>query len=622
MPLIWVLPNLLIMDKKIYTALGMVLLLASSFDAQLAKAQALKSQVALTDLSAFAAPPKNWEIDGGVHADLEKANTFALTKGAGILVNTVDEKNPGHDLYFNLQHGDIDLEMDYTMAKGANSGIYLQGRYEIQLLDSWGTVNPKSSDNGGIYERWDDSKPDGMKGYEGHAPRQNASRAPGLWQHIRISFQAPKFDDKGMKIANAKVLYIWLNGVLIQENVELSGPTRGAYDNKESALGPIRLQGDHGAVAFKNISYTNFNKLHPTVSDLKYTVYKGNFAEEPDYKTLKAEAQGVTPMLTSNEVKLANEFLLKYTGTIHVNEAGEYAFKLSVPGGKGALRINGAPAVTASGFRGSGTVQLPAGDLPFEIFYIKNVDWAKAALGLTVSGPGVREYLLSDANVSSNDAVDPILINATENVILRSFSDLPGGIRVTHGIGVGSIEQLHYTYDADKGMIVQIWRGGFLDATPMWHERGDGSSKPAGSVQYFGKPAPGIAKLATADAAWPADTNGTAYKPKGYTLDADGRPTFKYVLYGAGVSDASTVMPGAQGLHREVNISAPVAGLTMRLAQGNHIEMLKNGLYTIDDQYYIRLEEGGEGKPFVRTSGGMQELIIPVIQKLTYSIIF
>jgi hypothetical protein len=65
MPLIWVLPNLLIMDKKIYTALGMVLLLASSFDAQLAKAQALKSQVALTDLSAFAAPPKNWEIDGG-----------------------------------------------------------------------------------------------------------------------------------------------------------------------------------------------------------------------------------------------------------------------------------------------------------------------------------------------------------------------------------------------------------------------------------------------------------------------------------------------------------------------------------------------------------------------------
>jgi hypothetical protein len=610
------------MNKINYTAIGTTLLFSLILQAGPASAQSLATQVPLTGLSAFANPPKNWEIEGGIHADLDKTNAFTLTKGAGILVNTVDEKNPGHDLYFNLQHGDIDLEMDYTMAKGANSGIYLQGRYEIQLLDSWGTVNPKSSDNGGIYERWDDSKPDGMKGYEGHAPRQNASRAPGLWQHIRISFQAPKFDEKGLKIANAKVLYIWLNGVLIQENVELSGPTRGAYDTKESALGPLRLQGDHGAVAFKNISYTNFDKAHPTVSDLKYTVYKGNFPVEPDYKTLKAEAQGVTPVLTSNEVKLANEFLLKYTGTIHINEAGAYTFKLSVPGGKGGLKVNGAPAVTASGFRGTGTVTLPAGDLPFEIFYTKNVDWAKAALGLTVSGPGVREYLLSDANVSSNDAVDPILINATENVILRSFSDLPGGVRVTHGIGVGSTEQLHYTYDADKGMIVQIWRGGFLDATPMWHERGDGSSKPAGSVQYFGKPAPGIAKLAADDAAWPADTNGTNYKPKGYTLDADGRPTFKYTLYGAAVSDASMVIPGGQGLRREMNVTGSVDGLVMRLAQGSKIEMLKNGLYSVDEQYYIRLDEGTTYKPTVRSSGGMQELIIPVKQKLTYSIIF
>jgi hypothetical protein len=316
----------MMMNKKIYTALGMALLLLGTAGMRQANAQALKSQVSLTDLSAFAAAPKNWQLAATVHADMDKVNEFALTQGNGILVNKVDDKNPGHDLYFTLQHGDIDLEMDYMVAKGANSGIYLQGRYEIQLLDSWGTVNPKSSDNGGIYERWDDAKPDGMKGYEGHAPRQNASRAPGLWQHIRISFQAPKFDDKGVKISNAKILYVWLNGVLIQENVELSGPTRGAFDATESAIGPLRLQGDHGAVAFKNISYTNFNKPHPTVANLKYTVYKGNFNAEPDYETLKPVAEGVPPMLTSNEVKPANEFLLKYTGTIHVYEAGEYTF--------------------------------------------------------------------------------------------------------------------------------------------------------------------------------------------------------------------------------------------------------------------------------------------------------
>ena len=611
-----------IMNNKISTATALALALVCIFSVRTAKAQMLSDKVPLNDLSAFAAPPKNWEIAGNVHADMEKTNYFSLTRGVGVLVNTVDEKNPGHDLYFNLQHGDIDVDMDYAMAKGANSGIYLQGRYKIQLLDSWGTVNPKSSDNGGIYERWDESKPDGMKGYEGHSPRQNVSRAPGLWQHIHISFQAPKFDDKGLKISNAKVLSIWLNGVMIQDNVELSGPTRGAYDNKESALGPLRLQGDHGAVAFKNITYTNFNKPHPVVAGLKYVVYKGNFNSEPDYKTLKPESQGATPILTSNEVKLANEFLLKYTGTIHTYDAGEYTFKLSVPGGKGELKINGATAVPVSVFRGSGSINLPAGDSPFELFYAKNVDWAKSALALTVSGPGVREFLLSDINVSNNDPVDPILINATENTIVRSFTDLPGGIRVTHGVGVGSAEQLHYTYDMDKGMMVQIWRGGFLDATPMWHDRGDGSSRPAGSVQYFGKPAPGIARLTTIDAPWPADTAGTGYKPKGYVLDADGRPSFKYILYGATVNDASIVLPAGEGLHREVSVNTGLEGTYFRLAQGDRIELIKNGLYSVDDKYYIKLEENGDTKAVIRSSGGMQELITPIKMKLTYSIIF
>jgi hypothetical protein len=609
------------MNKKIYTAIYLALSLASFTGIRKAEAQALKSQIPLNDLSAFAAPPKNWEIAGIVRADLDKVNDFTITKGSGILVNRFDEKNPGRDLYSNLQHGDIDIEMDYTIAKGANAGIYLQGRYEVQLLDSWGTVIPKASDNGGIYERWDDSKPEGQKGYEGHAPRQNASRAPGLWQHVKISFQAPKFDASGVKIANAKVLYIWLNGVMIQEDVELSGPTRGAFDNKEAALGPLRFQGDHGAVAFKNITYTNFDKPHPTVSNLKYAVYKGNFATEPDYKTLKPVAQGAPPMLTSNEVKLDNEFALKYNGVIHINEAGEYTFKLSVPGGKGTLKVNGITAVNTQGFRGTGSATLPAGDLPFEIFYTKNVDWAKTALGLTVSGPGIREYLLTDANVSSNDAVDPILINAPENIVLRSFTDVPGGIRVTHGVGVGSTEQLHYTYDMDNGMIVQLWRGNFLDATPMWHERGDGSSRPAGSVECLGKPAPGIAKLSTADAAWATDTSGTGYKPKGYVLDKDGRPSFKYTLYGALVNDATIVTPGGQGLHREVTIQAPVTGLYLRMALGSKIELLKAGLYTIDDKYYINVG-AGEEKPVVRSSGGMQELIIPIKQKLTYSIIY
>src|SRR5205085_11662518 len=113
-------------------------------------------------------------------------------------------------------------------------------------------------------------------------------------------------------------------------------------------------------------------------------------------------------------------------------------------------------------WRGTGKVTLPAGDHPFEIFYSKFIDYAKPALGLAVAGPGIREYVVSDVNVASGDPVDPILINAPTNTILRSFVDIDT-VRVTHAVNVGSPQQLHYTYDMDKGMVVQLWRGGFLD---------------------------------------------------------------------------------------------------------------------------------------------------------------
>ncbi|WP_223818241.1 family 16 glycoside hydrolase [Mucilaginibacter rubeus] len=580
-----------------------------------------QNAVPLNDLSFFDNPSSNWKVAANAQADITQDEVLTTKDGNGILVNLPGKKG-AKDLFTKAVYGDADLELDYMMAKGSNSGIYLQGRYEIQLLDSWGTLNPKSGDNGGIYERWDDSKPEGQQGYDGHAPRQNASRAPGLWQHMKISFQAPRFDANGQKISNAKVLYVWLNGVLIQDNVELAGPTRGAFDNKEAATGPLRLQGDHGPVAFRNIRITNYDKPHPTLSNLKYWVYKGGEIASDSYKKLKPESEGTSPVLSSNQSKLNNDFLIRYTGNIQIKEAGEYAFKLNVPGGKGIFRIDGSDAVALTENRGEGKIQLQPGDHPFELFYSKIVDWAKPALGLTVAGPGVREYLLSDANVSNNDPVDPILINATSNTILRSFSDLPGGIRVTHGVNVGSPELLHYTYDLDKGMIVEIWRGGFLDATPMWHDRGDGSSRPAGSVQYLGKPVPAIEKLSDANAAWALDTVGTGYRPKGYVLNADDVPAFKYNIYGTSVTDASSIMDKGQGIHREITLANAVDGLFYHLASGN-IEALGNGLYAIDDKsYYIRVDDAAGAKAVVRDAGGKQELIIPIQKKLTYSIIF
>jgi hypothetical protein len=581
-----------------------------------------QDKIDLAAFSSFQTPADNWHLAGDVRADLGQNNVLIVSQGTGILVSQAEQGKHGKDLLFNTSHGDLDLELDYMMAKGSNSGIYLQGRYEVQLLDSWDVINAKAGDNGGIYERWNDDKPEGQKGYEGHAPRQNASRAPGLWQHIKISFQAPRFNATGQKTENARILRVELNGVSIQENVELSGPTRGALQDNEVAAGPLRFQGDHGTVAFRNIRLTGFDKSKPELLDLKYAVYKGKYQGEPDYKKQVPAAKGSSTILSSNVSDLDNEFFVRYTGTFRVKEPGEYSFTLGTAGGNGSMTIDNKMAVMSEQRRGKGNLNLPAGDLPFQLIYRKIFDYAKPALALSVAGPGIREYLISDANVASGDPVDPILINSSVNTILRSFMDIDT-IRVTHAVSVGSPQQMHYTYDMDKGMIVQAWRGGFLDATPMWHSRGDGSSRPSGSVLQFGKPIKALQVLNTTDATWTGDTTGTGFRPKGYVLDGNDRPSFRYQVYNTTVNDVSRVMEGNQGIHREISIENPVANLYLRLAEADVIEMPVNGLYLINDKsYYLRIDDAGDAKPVIRDAQGHKELIVPIQKKISYSILF
>jgi hypothetical protein len=587
-------------------------------------AQSVTSQsgaISLNDLSAFQNPGKTWQIVGDVRADLNKANVLKTDKGTGILVNLPSKRNHGQDLLTNFEHGDLDLELDYMMAKGSNSGVYLQGRYEVQLLDSWGATTPKAGDNGGIYERWDESKPEGQKGYQGYPPRQNASRAPGLWQNLKISFQAPRFDASGKKIENAKIIRAELNGVTIHEDVELLGPTRGAMGTGEVAMGPLRFQGDHGALAIRNIKVTNFDKPRPELVDLKYTVYKGRFDKaDADYSKTPPEAAGPAGTLTTTVTRIPNEFLIRYTGTLRVKEPGEYSFNMNAAGGGSVMKINN-QSVVPVGAR-TGKVTLPAGDLPFDLVYSKFEQRARPSLGLAVSGPGIREFMLGDVP-ESNNPVDPILVDAPVTTTLRSFMDLPNDIRVTHAISVGSPEQVHYTYDLDKGMVVQAWRGRFLDATPMWHSRGDGSSRPVGAVQHFGNPVFTLAKLPSPQSAWVTDTAGSGYRPKGYVLDAGNRPTFKYQIYGANVSDAIQVLDNGHGLRRELTVQNPSGEMYARLAEGETIEETGKNMYLVDGKsYYLRLDDAGGAKPVVREANGRKELVVPVQGKLSYSILF
>ncbi len=576
-----------------------------------------QQQIDLTNMSAFKKTGTNWQIAGDLRADPNQKHHFTVSPGKGVLVNQ-PVKEARENLFTQLEHGDLDIELDYMMAAGSNAGIYLQGRYEVQMLDSWGVLRPNSGDNGGIYERWDDARPEGKRGYEGNAPRQNVSKAPGLWQHFKISFQAPRFSE-GKKVSNARFLRVELNGVLIHENVELTGPTRSSMAEDEVALGPIMVQGDHGPVALRNIKVTHFNKQKPAVDGITASIYKGKFVTLPDLSKIKSVFQKTTNIISANlEGIPANDFLVRYTGTIHVKEPGEYLFNLNTSGGPGRLSINNKQVLPTVNKTMKGNIELQAGDWPFELLYAKHQDWNKPSLALEASGPGVRSFSMTDEAMPAGNDPDPILVNAPENTILRSFVDLPGGKRVVHAVNVGSAEGVHYTYDMDNGMLVQIWRGEFLDATPMWHSRGDGSSRPSGSVIHFGQPKFQVYRNINT-----TDSSGASFLPKGYQLDDKNRPMFNYFIYGKKLTDAIRVLENNKGLSREINISNDGEPFLFKIAEASSFDEIGNSTYLVGDKsYYLKLDEVSGEKPLIRDMNGTKELVVPVKSKLRYSIIF
>ena len=261
-----------------FIALGCVL----SASPAIAQSRLPLTTLPLESMREFRAVGPNWQIVGGVDSDRDMRWSLDTSPGSGILVNKPEE-DANDNLFTTWEHGDIELELDFMMPKGSNSGIYLQGRYEVQLLDSWGVKDPKFGDCGGIYERWDNSRPEGHQGYEGRPPRINASRAPGLWQHYKIIFYAPRFDDEGNKIANARFVRVEHNGVVIHENVEVTGSTRAAAFDDEQPMGPLMIQGDHGPVAFRNIRYKHYGQEHVRLDDLRYRFYEGRFEQLPDF---------------------------------------------------------------------------------------------------------------------------------------------------------------------------------------------------------------------------------------------------------------------------------------------------------------------------------------------------
>ena len=166
--------------------------------------------------------PANWPVVNGV-----------LEVGVG----EIETRRTFQDFQLHVEFWILQFPPNVTGQKRGNSGVFLQNRYEVQILDSFG-LRPTTGDCGAIYNQ--------------RAPNHNACTRPETWQTFDITFRAARFDSSGRKTDNARVTIVQ-NGATIHSNVELTDWTSGGGAPESRDAGSIKLQNHGDKIRFRNL---------------------------------------------------------------------------------------------------------------------------------------------------------------------------------------------------------------------------------------------------------------------------------------------------------------------------------------------------------------------------------
>lgn len=168
------------------------------------------------------------ELFDGKSLDNWTAQYADRPKGWTIVDGAMTNEARGNNLISKHRFENFKIHVEYKLEKGTNSGIYLRGRYELQVLDDFGKP-PESHGAMALYSRVQ--------------PLVNASLPPGEWQTMEA-------------IIVGNRLTVTLNGKKVQDNIVVDGITGGALDSREGEPGPIMLQGDHEKVWYRKVTVT------------------------------------------------------------------------------------------------------------------------------------------------------------------------------------------------------------------------------------------------------------------------------------------------------------------------------------------------------------------------------
>jgi|SRR5437016_3454922 len=165
------------------------------------------------------------DLSGWKLRHAEGRQSWSVLPG-GILKNTVEKGLHGTDLVSEKKFWNFTVRYEFMTPDDSNSGFYLRGRHEIQILGDYKKAKPTIGSNGALYNF--------------KAPDKFVTKPGGEWQTAEVTIIGHR-------------ITVTLNGVKIHDQVECTRPTGGELDDQVNEPGPILLQGDHGTVSFRNI---------------------------------------------------------------------------------------------------------------------------------------------------------------------------------------------------------------------------------------------------------------------------------------------------------------------------------------------------------------------------------
>ncbi|WP_018971189.1 family 16 glycoside hydrolase [Rubritalea marina] len=413
-----------------------------------------------------------WNLFGEVVAH---GNSLRIaTPGDGVVanVNAKGEYKHGWFIASKDAYQDLHLKLDFLLPERSNSGVYFMGRYEIQLLDSYGKKEPGPGDLGGLYQRWDDQR--NPKGFDGVAPRVNAAKPAGEWQTMEVTFRAPRFAADGTKTHHAKFLKVLINDQLVQENTVAKGPTRSAIRlNETSNPDRLMIQGDHGPVALRNIQLTKLKlstdgepalsgeEATPLDSKGRYQINAVDLGKDLFKSKGCAECHSIKAGENKTGPSLHGLFTQSVRETkIYIPSEGHHK---TTPADLNYLKSSMRRSMEELAYQADGTPYLPTMP-PFSFKLINNNEanalyaYLKTLNPAADAGPSIQwvekpsaKYVLKDDPIAIWVKDTPKLerVDSGENVSGRTYHvGLPGDI--------------NYSFDPRTLAIAQVWDGPFL----------------------------------------------------------------------------------------------------------------------------------------------------------------